>query len=125
MSKQAHWNVKGLIFVPLHQLFDDLAGTLRNHTDDLAERAVQLGGIVDGSCQHVANTTPLAPLPAGTVSGLDLARALAERTAFCTNGMRSRIEILIQLGDQDTADLYIQITRDLDKYLWKLRSHFE
>lgn len=124
-AKQAHWNLKGMLFVPLHELFDELAQQLRNHTDEVAERLVQLGGAADGSAQHIATQTQLGPLPSGFVSGTDLTRLLGERTAFCTNLIRQEIEIAIDLGDQDTADLYIQISRDLDKTLWKLRSHTE
>ncbi len=43
-AKQAHWNVKGPNFLSLHELFDKVATELDELTDELAERAVELGG---------------------------------------------------------------------------------
>ncbi len=37
--KQAHWNVKGMQFFQLHELFDRLADEVRNHVDLIAERS--------------------------------------------------------------------------------------
>ena len=42
-AKQAHWNVKGPHFIGLHELFDKVAEELEEFTDDIAERAVELG----------------------------------------------------------------------------------
>jgi len=44
-AKQAHWNVKGPHFIGLHELFDKVAEELEEFTDDIAERAVELGGV--------------------------------------------------------------------------------
>ena len=49
-AKHAHWNVKGPQFIALHQLFDTIAGHLEGFADLLAERAVQLGGVAEGTC---------------------------------------------------------------------------
>jgi starvation-inducible DNA-binding protein len=48
-TKQAHWNVKGAQFTPLHELFDKLAEELANHADAIAERATALGGLALGT----------------------------------------------------------------------------
>ena len=37
-TKQAHWNVKGMQFFQLHELFDKLAGETLVYVDDIAER---------------------------------------------------------------------------------------
>ena len=44
-TKQAHWNVKGPHFIGLHELFDKVAEELEELTEDMAERAVELGGV--------------------------------------------------------------------------------
>src|SRR5262245_39282905 len=48
-AKQAHWNVKGPTFIALHELFDTVVDEVFEYADDLAERAVQLGGTALGT----------------------------------------------------------------------------
>jgi len=42
-AKQAHWNVKGMQFMFLHELFDSVATHLDDQADMLAERITALG----------------------------------------------------------------------------------
>src|SRR5262245_11676915 len=57
--KQAHWNVKGPHFIGLHKLFDDIAEDVEEYTDKIAERAVQLGGVAEGTARVAANRSRL------------------------------------------------------------------
>lgn len=53
-ARQAHWNVKGPQFTSLHALFEELADELGELADVVAERAVMLGGVAQGTLQTVA-----------------------------------------------------------------------
>ena len=48
-TKQAHWNVKGMQFSQLHELFDTLADSVEEFVDLIAERATSLGGVACGT----------------------------------------------------------------------------
>src|SRR5881409_95942 len=52
-TKQAHWNVKGPNFIALHELFDKINEDVEDYVDDIAERAVQLGGNADRTARMV------------------------------------------------------------------------
>src|SRR5918996_5012906 len=58
-AKQAHWNVKGPSFIALHELFDEVVDGVFAHADDLAERAVELGGTAFGTARIAAKTSRL------------------------------------------------------------------
>src|SRR5215468_8275401 len=62
-SKQAHWNVKGPHFIALHELFDKLNEAVEDYVDEIAERAVQLGGLAEGTARMAAKRTSLAEYP--------------------------------------------------------------
>src|SRR5262249_9602428 len=66
--KQAHWNVKGPHFIGLHELFDKIAEDVETYVDEIAERAVQLGGISQGTRRAAA------PLQAGRIPSHDCRR---------------------------------------------------
>src|SRR5262245_2374873 len=61
--KQAHWNVKGPHFIGLHELFDKIAEEVESYLDMIAERAVQLGGIAEGTARVAAARSRLEEYP--------------------------------------------------------------
>ncbi len=123
--KQAHWNVKGAQFIALHKLFDDLAGDLTGTTDDLAERAVQLGGNALGTVRMAAGATRLAEFPADAVGSLAAVTLLADRYAALAASTRAALDAADSAGDADTADLFTEVSRMLDKALWFLEAHLQ
>ena len=63
-TKQAHWNVKGPNFIALHELFDKVNEDVEEYVDEIAERAVQLGGVAEGTARMAAKRSSLAEYPA-------------------------------------------------------------
>jgi starvation-inducible DNA-binding protein len=121
-TKQAHWNVRGKKFYQLHLLFDSVADTAEEHWDDVAERAVQLGGYARGTSRMTAATTQLPEWPENLEEEKEFVEAVAERFGLVANTIRAAIDTAGKLGDLDTADLFTEISRDLDKSLWMLEA---
>lgn len=124
-AKQAHWNVKGPHFMPLHELFDKVAAAAAGFVDDLAERCVQLGGTALGSASIIARKTELSPYPENIVDGRDHAQAMAQAVATVALGVRAAIDEAAKAGDADTADLFTEISRATDKLLWFVEAHLQ
>ncbi|MDR0535683.1 MAG: DNA starvation/stationary phase protection protein Dps [Puniceicoccales bacterium] len=122
-TKQAHWNVAGSAFYSQHKLFDDLAESVFEPIDDVAERIVQLGGTAGGTIRQAASTSSLPEFPTDTKGGLTYVTALAERYANLGNSVRKAIDSTANAGDADTADLLTGLSRTLDKALWFLEAH--
>lgn len=123
--KQAHWNVKGMNFYQLHELFDEMATELEEYIDMVAERVTALGGIALGTARIAASQSELPEYPLDILAGEDHLNALAERYAIYAASLRENIDKTDDLGDADTADLYTEISRSIDKRLWFLEAHLQ
>src|SRR5438876_4511392 len=64
--KVAHWNVKGAQVAALHPLFESFAVALAGFNDEIAERAVTLGGRAYGTVRRAAAGSTLPEYPAET-----------------------------------------------------------
>lgn len=123
--KVAHWNVKGPHFSTLHPLFESFAESLAEHNDEIAERAVTLGGLAYGTVKHVAKASRLAEYPQETTHGLEHVRLLADRFEAYLEGLRTTRKLADEHGDDDTSDLLTGIITEFEKHGWFLRATLE
>jgi starvation-inducible DNA-binding protein len=123
--KQAHWNLKGIQFIAVHEMLDLFRTAIDEHVDIIAERVAQLDGIALGTSQIVAKSTKLAPYPTDIRKVPDHLAALAERFATLANQLREDIDATDEAGDADAADILTAFSRELDKDLWFIKSHLE
>ncbi len=123
--KYAHWNVKGLNFYPLHQLFDEIAGQLEGFSDAVAERVATLGSTALGTVRLAAQGSNLPEYDLNSVDGKEHLAALVQPMTLTAQMVRVAIEQTADLGDADTSDLYTEISRSIDKYLWFIESHLQ
>lgn len=124
-AKQAHWNVKGPHFIALHELFDKVAEEIEEFTDGIAERAVEIGGVALGTVQVVSKTSRLKAYPLNLVSGREHVTALSSALATFGATARAAIDTSGKAGDADTADLFTEVSRGVDKLLWMVEAHVQ
>ena len=122
-AKQAHWNVKGTDFYQLHELFDEMSGELEEYVDMVAERVTALGGTALGTARIAAAESILPEYPLDAIGGIEHITALADRYSAYGKHVREAIDTTDELGDADTADMYTEISRTIDKRLWFLEAH--
>jgi starvation-inducible DNA-binding protein len=122
-AKQAHWNVKGPSFIALHKLFDEIVDSAEEYMDLIAERVVQLGGIAEGTVQSAAKRTTLKEYPLTISKERDHVEVLSSGLAAYGKEVRRAIDQSDELGDKDTADIFTEISRGVDKYLWFVEAH--
>ena len=122
-AKQAHWNVKGPSFRPLHELFDAIAEDVENYADLIAERVVQLGGTAQGTAREVATNSGLKEYPRDIYTGEAHVDAISSALADFGRSMREGIVHTNELGDFGTADMFTEISRAVDKWLWMVEAH--
>ena len=124
-TKQAHWNVKGKDFIQLHELFDELATEVLGYVDLIAERSTTLGGTAFGTVRMSGASTRLPEYPDDIVDGMAHVDALSERFANLAASSRAAIDTANEALDADTADLFTEVSRGLDKSLWFLEAHLQ
>jgi starvation-inducible DNA-binding protein len=123
--KQAHWNVKGPHFIALHELFDKIAEIVERQSDMLAERITALGARADGTARIAAMQSTLAEFPLDSKDGLIYVAAVADKLSLFGKALRASIDRVAKLGDADTADLFTETSRAVDKQLWLMDAHLQ
>ena len=121
--KQAHWNVKGPNFIALHKLFDEVNEAVEEYVDLLAERAVQLGGIAEGTARVVSERSRLDVYPLILSTGSEHVDALSSALATFGRTVRIGIDEMDELSDPASADVLTEISRGIDKWLWFVEAH--
>jgi len=123
--KQAHWNVKGPDFISLHKLFDEINEDVEEYVDLTAERVVQLGGVAEGTARLIVKASKLPEYPATIAEGHQHVDALSTALAAYGKLARAAIDEANKLGDADTADIFTEISRGVDKWLWFVEAHLQ
>lgn len=123
--KQAHWNVKGLNFIAVHELLDTIAEEVEHQVDLVAERITALGGTAAGTIAEVAKNTALRAYPTDIFTVKEHVDHLTHNLAIAGELTRNNIAAAEEFGDMVTSDLYIGLTRLLDHRLWFLEAHIQ
>lgn len=121
--KQAHWNVRGPGFIAIHELFDAIATIVGENADELAERCAALGGVAEGTIQGAVQQSFMVPYPLQIADTGKHVFAVSAALAAFGQSARAAAQTATEQGDGDTADLFTQISRGIDRQLWFVEAH--
>jgi len=114
-SRQAYWNVKGPNFLSLRELFDKVTEEVEVYANLIAERIVQLGGKAEGTAYAVSERSSLDGY---LLVSADHINTLATTLTDFGRHTRYASTQATELKDVDTADIFTEIARGIDKWLW-------
>jgi starvation-inducible DNA-binding protein len=120
LGKQAHWNVVGPNFRPLHLHLDEMIDSWRLAGDAVAERSVALGHAPDGRAATVAARSQLPTLPEGPLADRDVIASFTRLLTDAVGAIRERMD-RIEDVDTVTADLLHGVVAGLEENLWMVR----
>ena len=123
--KHAHWNVKGPNFIALHQLFDQVNESVEDYIDLIGERAVQLGGIANSTAHVVTTWAHMPENDSQSPSERDYVQSLSGALASFGRIAREAIGKSNELGDAVSADIFTEISRGVEKWLWMVEAHLQ
>jgi starvation-inducible DNA-binding protein len=78
-----------------------------------------------GTVRLVAGASRLTEYPLDAGGSMQHVEALAVRCAARATTTRSAMDAANALGDADTADVFTEVSRELDKGLWLLEAHVQ
>lgn len=121
LLKQAHWNVLGQNFRSVHLQLDEIIVTVRDGSDEIAERITTLGIAADGRSGTVAAESALSDYARDFQNVSETVSQVADALKTTIDELREGIE---KLGDLDpiSEDLAISISAGLEKHLWMLQA---
>ena len=122
LAQNFHWNVTGMSFGPLHELFQMVYEDHFTGQDDLAERVRAIGETAEGK---LAVHLERSKVTEGDAHAEDreMIRHLAEAEETIGATLAGLSELAAKHGDVRTEDLAIERGRVHDKFAWMLRAH--
>jgi starvation-inducible DNA-binding protein len=116
-AKQAHWNVHGHNFRPIHLHLDEVVAAAREHADTVAERAAAIGLSPDGRAETVNRDAAKARFGSGPVTDTNVVSGMAQLLAEVVGRLREGIKETAE-ADPVSQDLLISAAHDLEKHHW-------
>lgn len=121
-TQNFHWNIVDPRFFFLHEMFEEQYKELAENIDELAERMRKLKLKALGSMREFLQAGSIEEAE-GDLTGDEMIEQLLEGREAIIRSLRPKIEQASELGDEGTADLFIQTLRQHEKAAWMLRSH--
>jgi starvation-inducible DNA-binding protein len=122
LAQNFHWNVTGMAFGPLHDLFQKIYEDHFVAQDDLAERIKALDAHAEGTLAGMLKRSKVTETD-GAPSAEDMIRLMKEAQETLAETLAGAGELAAQHGDTLTEDLCIARGQTHEKFAWMLRSH--
>lgn len=121
-SQNYHWNVTGMHFQALHELFEEHYTELFAAIDEIAERIRALGQKAPGTFRQYLELTNI-PEDTDTPSAEKMIQRLLEAHEQVIRTAQKTLSACEEAEDEATLDLLTQRLHVHAKTAWMLRSH--
>ena len=122
LAQNFHWNVKGMAFGPLHELFQKIYEDHFVAQDDLAERIRALDAHAEGTLAGMLKRSKVSE-HVGHASDQQMIRAMCDAEEVLAGTLAQAGALAAEHGDTLTEDLCIERGQTHEKFAWFLRSH--
>ena len=122
LAQNFHWNVKGMAFGPLHDLFQKIYEDHFVAQDDLAERIRAIDAHAEGTLAGMIARSKIAEHD-GHASDKEMIKIMQEAQETLASTLAGVGALAADHGDTLTEDLCIARGQTHEKFAWFLRSH--
>lgn len=122
LAQNFHWNVTGMAFGPLHQLFQEIYEDHFVAQDDLAERIRAIDAHAEGMLAGMLKRSKVGEHD-GHASDQEMIRVMKEAQETLAATLAGCGQLAAEHGDTLTEDLCIARGQTHEKFAWMLRAH--
>lgn len=122
LAQNFHWNVTGMSFGPLHDLFQKIYEDHFTAQDDLAERIRALDVHAEGTLAGMLKRSKVAEVDS-IPEAKEMIRLLKDAQELLAETLAGAGELAADHGDTLTEDLCIARGLTHEKFAWLLRAH--
>ncbi len=122
LAQNFHWNVTGMSFGPLHDLFQKIYEDHFTAQDDLAERIRALDVHAEGTLSGMLKRSKVAEVDS-IPEAKEMIRLLKDAQELLAETLAGAGELAADHGDTLTEDLCIARGLTHEKFAWLLRAH--
>lgn len=122
LAQNFHWNVTGMAFGPLHDLFQKIYEDHFVAQDDLAERIKALDGHAEGTLAGMIKRSKIAEHD-GHATDQVMIKTMQEAQETLAATLAATGALAADHGDTLTEDLCIARGQEHEKFAWFLRAH--
>ena len=122
LAQNFHWNVTGMAFGPLHDLFQTIYEDHFTGQDDLAERIKAVGGHAEGMLAGMVSRSKVTEHD-GYASDREMISMMLNAQETLAETLAGASDVAAAHGDKLTEDLCIERGQVHEKFAWMLRSH--
>lgn len=122
LAQNFHWNVTGMAFGPLHDMFQKIYEDHFIAQDDLAERVKALGAHADGTLAGMLKRSKVKEHE-GTATDKEMLAAMLKAQETLAATLAAAGALASEHGDTLTEDLCIARGQEHEKLAWFMRAH--
>ena len=122
--KQAHWNVSGTLFYPLHLLLQEHYEGTAKYADMVAERLQSIGVSSDGRATTIIRTSKIPEIAGGFFDDAQVLLWFSNNYKVVSDEIGKGIKATND-SDPSTSNLLQTVQAVIDKYQWQMRAHIQ
>ena len=122
LAQNFHWNVTGMGFGPLHDLFQKIYEDHFEAQDDLAERIKAIGGHAEGTLAGMIKRSKVNE-HVGNATDVEMISIMASAQEIVAQTLIGACDVAARGDDKLTEDLCIGRAREHQKFAWMMKSH--
>lgn len=117
-----HWNVKGLQFFSIHEYTEKEYNELAELFDEMAERAIQLGGKAITKADELLKVAKAPVVSKDSYTPVEVIEALKDAFVYLLAEFKKLEEIAESAGDNTTVAIAQENYASLEKKIWMIKA---